>query len=116
MKRKNKPEAVLYTPDTTSPLTGTFVTSGNGRYADRIFLILGSESEGFVLMTDGKKRRLACPKRKRLSHIVSLGTLEGVPEMIRSGEITDGKIRKLINQIRRMRIENCADPKSYKEE
>ncbi len=116
MKRKNKPEAVVYTPDTASPLTGTFALSDNGRYADRVFLILGSESEGFVLMTDGKKRRIACPKRKRLSHVKLIGTLDGVPEMIRSGEITDGKIRKMINEIRRMRIVSCTDPKSYKEE
>lgn len=115
MKRKNKPQAVIYVPETDTPLTGTFVTSYNGSYAGRIFVILGSTGEGFVLLSDGKRRRIAKPKRKRLSHLSPIGQIDGAAELIRNGNITDGKIRQMINEIRRIRDDETCKSESFKE-
>lgn len=89
--------------------------SNNGRYAKRIFLVLGGSGEGFVLLTDGKHRRIATPKRKRLSHISPIGTADGAAELIRYGSITDGKVRKMINEIRRIKDDVTCKSESFKE-
>lgn len=101
MKRKKKPEAVVYAPETESEYTGWYAVSNNGRYAGRMFLILGASGDGFVLVTDGKHRRIALPKRKSLKHLTLIGADETAAELIRNGNVTDGAVRKMINQKRR---------------
>lgn len=102
MKRKKKPEAVVYVPETDSDLTGRVAVSNNGRFAGRMFVILGASGDGFVLVADGKHRRIALPKRKSLKHLTLLDGDETAAELIRSGNVTDGLIRKMINQKRRI--------------
>lgn len=101
MKRKKKPEAVVYAPKTESYYTGCYAISNNGRYAGRMFIVLGTSGDGFVLVADGKHRRIALPKRKSLKHLTILGVDETAAELIRSGNATDGIVRKMINQKRR---------------
>ncbi len=106
MKRNKKPKAVIYLPETESELVGYYAVSNNGRYEDRMFIILGSSGEGFVLITDGKKRRIAVPKRKKLKHLTLIERDEMTATLIREGKLTDGAVRKMINQKRR-NSEDC---------
>ncbi len=101
MKRNKKPKAVIYVPDTGSELAGQFAISNNGRYAERMFLVLGASSDGYLIVTDGKKRRIATPKRKNPKHLTLIGKDETATAQIREGSLTDGAVRKMINQKRR---------------
>lgn len=48
--------------------TGTVVLATAGRDRDGFFFVVG-ESEGFPLLADGKRRKLARPKRKNPQHL-----------------------------------------------
>ncbi len=73
-----------------------------------MFLILGSSGEGFVLLTDGKRRRIAVPKRKSLKHLTLAGYDAAAAALIREGKLTDGAVRKMINQQRRNSEDKCS--------
>ncbi len=101
MKRNKKPKAIVYVPETDSELTGCLAVSNNGHHAGRMFVILGSCSDGFVLAADGKYRSAFLPKRKNPKHLTLLGRDETIATLIRNGKVTDSEIRRTINQKRR---------------
>ena len=73
------------------------VKSIAGRDAGSIFFVLATEGE-FLLLADGRKRRIESPKRKRCKHVELIGEGVGsVAEKIRSSEkITNSELRKAI--------------------
>ncbi len=53
--------------------TGWIVRACAGRDKDGIFCVTGVDREGDrLLLADGKRRRMARPKRKKLSHVCCL--------------------------------------------
>ena len=53
--------------------TGWIVQANAGRDKDGIFCVVGVDQEGhMLLLADGKHRRMACPKRKKLGHVSCL--------------------------------------------
>ena len=50
-------------------MIGRFAVSTAGRDKGRVFMIIGTPEENFVLLSDGSLRRLEEPKRKKLKHI-----------------------------------------------
>ena len=61
--------------------------------------MLDTATEGdFLLLADGKRRRVENPKRKRLRHVVPTGLDAGAAaERIRSSEkVTNSELRKAI--------------------
>ena len=48
---------------------GRVVTSLQGRDRKRSFVVIGVPEEGFVLMSDGRTRKLDRPKKKKLKHL-----------------------------------------------
>ena len=77
------------------------VRSVAGRDAGSLFFVLATE-EDFLLLADGKQRRLEHPKRKRRKHVALVGESHSlVAEKIRSSEkITNSELRKAIAAIR----------------
>ena len=73
------------------------VRSIAGRDAGSYFFVLATE-EDFLLLADGKQRRLEHPKRKRRKHVALVGESHSlVAEKIRSSEkITNSELRKAI--------------------
>ena len=68
-----------------------------GRDAGSYFFVLATEGD-FLLLADGKKRRLENPKRKRRKHVELAGE-SGSPaaEKIRSNEkVTNSELRRAI--------------------
>ena len=50
--------------------TGWIVQGTAGRDKDGVFCVMGVEQEtGLLLLADGKRRRAARPKRKKLGHV-----------------------------------------------
>lgn len=76
------------------------VKSTAGRDAGKFFFVLETQGD-FLLLADGKTRRVENPKRKRLKHVTLVGESHSlVAEKIRSGEkITNSELRKAITAI-----------------
>ena len=76
------------------------VTSTAGRDKGEPFFVLATEGD-FLLLADGKQRRLEHPKRKRRKHVALVGESHSlVAEKIRSSEkITNSELRKAIAAI-----------------
>lgn len=72
------------------------VRSLAGHDKDQVFCVVGRE-EGYLLLCDGKNRRLASPKRKKAMHICAEEfdhpTLE---KLVRQEPVTDKDIRKAL--------------------
>lgn len=78
----------------------SIVISSAGRDAGQPFYVLGIEGE-FLLLADGKRRRVEAPKRKKAKHVTFLCRGEGsVADKIRSNEkITNSELRRAIAAI-----------------
>ena len=76
------------------------VKSTAGRDAGKFFFVLETQGD-FLLLADGKTRRVENPKRKRLKHVALVGESHSlVAEKIRSSEkITNSELRKAIAAI-----------------
>ena len=68
-----------------------------GRDTGSYFFVLATEGD-FLLLADGKRRRLESPKRKRRKHVELVGESRSpVAEKIRSNEkITNSELRRAI--------------------
>ena len=73
------------------------VRSVAGRDTGSLFFVLATEGD-FLLLADGKQRRLENPKRKRRKHVALVGESHSlVAEKIRSSEkITNSELRRAI--------------------
>ena len=73
------------------------VRSLSGRDEGNLYFVLSAE-EDFLLLADGKHRRLENPKRKRKKHVALVETGENaVAEKIKSNDkITNSELRKAI--------------------
>ena len=68
-----------------------------GRDKDKLFFVLETEGE-FLLLADGKTRKLESPKRKKQKHTAFVGHCDyRVAEKIRSGDkITNSELRRAL--------------------
>ena len=65
---------------------GSIVLAKRGRDAGRYFLVAGCEGD-YVYLVDGKTRRVASPKKKKIKHVQDLGTvLPGIGEKFERGK------------------------------
>lgn len=71
-------------------MTGKIILCIAGREKDRIMMVVGTAEDGFVLIADGKERKLNKPKRKKLKHLQFIGGTECVPK-------TDRELRAILN-------------------
>ena len=71
-----------------------------GRDAGKLFFVLDVEGE-FLLLADGKTRRLEKPKRKKRKHVVFQARFDcRTAEKIRSGEkLAKSDLRKTLAQL-----------------
>ena len=73
------------------------VKSTAGRDEGDIFFVLDTQEE-FLLLADGKRRRVENPKRKKRKHVSLVGESHSVvAEKIRSSEkVTNSELRKAL--------------------
>ena len=76
------------------------VRSVAGRDAGSLFFVLAAEGD-FLLLADGKQRRLESPKRKRRKHVelVQEGCGPAADKIRSSEKITNSELRKAIAAI-----------------
>lgn len=73
--------------------SGQAVLSLAGRDAGKLMVVLEA-AEGFALVADGKRRRLAVPKRKRIKHLQPIG-----PVLESAALTTDRQLRKALSAL-----------------
>ena len=78
-------------------LVGRIVRSLAGHDKGELFCVTGVEGP-FLLLCDGKHRRLSAPKRKKEKHTVSVGefTHPTLEKLSRQEPVTDNEIRKAL--------------------
>jgi len=75
-------------------MIGTIVVSLSGRDEGRLFAVIDIIDEQYVLIADGKHRKLDKPKKKKLKH------LKIFDETVDLTDITNRKLNEFINLIR----------------
>lgn len=75
---------------------GKVVKSLKGHDTGRVYLVIATIAEDFVLLADGKYRKLEYPKQKRIKHLEVLGD-GNVPENAKDSDIR--KICKLFQEV-----------------
>ena len=83
--------------------TGWIVRADAGRDKDGVFCVVGVDQERhMVLLADGKRRRLARPKAKKMGHLTSLTDSRhmydhAVVHSLRAGEpVSDRALRRAL--------------------
>ena len=68
-----------------------------GRDSGKYFMVIGKEDD-FVMLADGRGRRLEKPKRKKLKHITPAGSADGrTAQKLREGQkVTNAEIRRAL--------------------
>lgn len=72
---------------------GYIVKSLKGHDTDRVYVVASKVNEDFVLVVDGKYRKLDNPKLKRIKH------LEVIRESELPAELTDKAVEKVVKSI-----------------
>ena len=82
-------------------LTSDIVLSLKGRDAGTILFVLDTDGE-YVLLADGKHRRIEAPKRKKCKHVQFLAKSDTrAARKIRSGEkVTNRELRRTLSEFR----------------
>ena len=72
-----------------------------GRDQGCLFCVLDA-SDGVLLLADGKKRRVAAPKRKNAKHVEYVGAMDHPAiELVREGQpVRDRQLRQLLASFR----------------
>ena len=80
------------------PVIGRVCTSRAGHDKGRAFLIVGIFDENHVLLSDGETRKLARPKKKKLSHlhIEPRNADEIAKKFAESKEVLDAEMRNAL--------------------
>lgn len=77
--------------------TQTVVLSLAGHDKGKLFAILEVENENFVLIADGRHRKIQKPKKKKIKHLKALGKLEFADESKNPASATN---RELLRALR----------------
>ena len=76
-------------------LKGRFVRSLSGRDKGMILVVVGVTDDGYLLLADGKTRKLETPKKKKPKHVM---LLEGAPTMVQTadGMLTNRRLKRAV--------------------
>lgn len=77
---------------------GSVVYAGAGREKGGLFLIVGFDGD-FVLIADGKRRRIQKPKRKKRKHVVPTG-LPPEKNLMAGKTVTNTQVRRALAKYR----------------
>ena len=72
---------------------GNIVKSLKGHDTDRVYIVVSKVNEDFVLVVDGKYRKLDNPKLKRIKH------LEVIADSEMPKDLTDKAVKDIVKSI-----------------
>ncbi len=80
---------------------GQLVTSVAGRDAGKHYLVIGTDSDKYVWVVDGKYRKMEKPKRKNSKHLLGRKSVaEELAKKLHVGEkITNFQVRKVLSDL-----------------
>jgi methionyl aminopeptidase len=80
---------------------GQLVSSRAGRDSGQRYLVVGKSGDRFVLVADGKTRRVAAPKKKNIRHLIFHSAVaEEIGNKLTAGEeVTDEEIRLALTEL-----------------
>ena len=81
--------------------TGSVVRAKAGRDKGKYFVVVFAESDEYVLICDGKRRKVDKPKRKKRKHLAETGkTATLIREKLAAGEVvTNPLVRRTLCQM-----------------
>ncbi len=83
--------------------TGWIVRATAGRDSEGLFCVVGTDPQGLLLIADGKRRKMARPKRKKLGHVELLASEFDHPaiQKLKQGEaLSDKALRRALAAFR----------------
>ena len=100
MKKRKHFEKEKIIPHREDPRVGDIAVSMAGHDAGLILVIVAGLDERYVLVADGKTRKLAAPKKKKMRHLHVITRLsEEDAEHLRSGRANDSFLRRRISSL-----------------
>ena len=80
---------------------GDLVISTQGRDKNRLFMVLETVDENYVLIANGSLRKTEKPKKKKIKHLEYSGkaTSEILLKLSQNGIISNSELRKMLNSI-----------------
>ena len=78
--------------------TGDVVKSLAGHDRDQIFALMSVVNDNYVMIIDGKRRKISNPKLKKVKHLQKISSCDILASEILNGSITDKKVLKALNQ------------------
>lgn len=76
---------------------GQIVKSKSGRDKGECFIVFDVVDENYVLLVDGKLRKIANPKKKKLKHLQQYKIIiDNFDELKKEHEFNDALVRRLI--------------------
>lgn len=79
--------------------SGSIVLSTAGRDSNRMFAVVDVVDENYVLISDGRVRRLETPKKKKLKHLKFISQSEEIAQKISDGKLTNNILKKELSVI-----------------
>lgn len=82
---------------TTDVRVGHVVKSKAGRDKDKLFVVLGIVDENYVMIVDGKLRKLENPKKKKIKHLSLYNSIiNDLSEKKANKTVNNAYIRKVL--------------------
>jgi len=80
---------------------GQIVVSAAGRDTGKAYIVMEKLAPPFVLVADGRDRKVKSPKRKNIRHVTIHSSIaEAIAEKINHGaKVSDEEIRHALNQV-----------------
>jgi ribosomal protein L14E/L6E/L27E len=82
------------------PSPGQIVRILRGRDAGNFAIVVGCQEPYFVLLADGDRRKMECPKKKNVKHIQVTNTInqEIAADLKKYRRVDNAKLRYALNQ------------------
>ena len=72
---------------------GDIVQSKSGHDAKKYFVVIATLNENYILIADGKSRKLECPKQKNVKHVKLIEEASGAEAYVDDKSIADRLVK-----------------------
>ncbi len=100
MKKKRHSEKETIIPRKTDSRVGSVVVSLAGHDAGLLLVIVAGIDDRYVLVADGKRRKLISPKKKKMQHLKVITKLSDEDtENLRAERVNDAFLRRILSSL-----------------